>query len=82
MTNDGDRWAISEALHALPHAQRTKIVQESLEAALGKLPDGQSHQIIDLAKELTGKMNKLGPATALEVLAAIGILWTDNGHGR
>lgn len=80
MTNDGDRWAISEALHALPHAQRTKIVQESLEAALGKLPDGQSQQIIGLAKELADKMNKLGPATAIEVLAAIGILWTDNRH--
>jgi hypothetical protein len=82
MSNNGNRQAVNEALRALPHAQRTRILQDSLDAALGKLPDEQSRKIVDLANELAKKMNKLGPATAIEVLAAIGILWSENGHGK
>lgn len=77
-TSRSDKETLEEALRRLSHGERSAVTKAVLESAVDALPDTESQHIRDMAGKLSGSVKKLGPLTALEILAAIGKLWSDS----
>ncbi len=77
-----DRRALGNALNRLTFRDRGAVKKESLAAAAAALPEEQAQQVQSAAAHLSAQIHGLGEGTALEVLAAIGMLWSDQGQGR
>ena len=76
-----DRQALSRALFLMPHRERAELLKGALTAALADLPDHDAGPIRTMTRQLVEQIPKLGELTALEVLAGIGAVWSDNGAG-
>jgi hypothetical protein len=76
-----DRRTIHEVLLLLPHRERAELVKDALTTALAGLPEQDAEPIRAMTRQLSDRVQKLGELTALEVLAAIGAVWSDNGAG-
>jgi hypothetical protein len=72
--------AVQEALRHLPYRDREGLTRAALKSALETMPESESAQILALAETLAVSMNKMGSLIALEVLAAVGMLWSENGE--
>jgi hypothetical protein len=62
----------------LGYHDRAGLTKDAIEAAVGALPDNEAERIDGLATRLSEQFKGLGPVSALEVLAAIGMLWSDD----
>lgn len=71
---------IHETLRRLPHAERAELLKEALGTALENLPPQDAEAIRAMTRQLSDQVRKLGELTALEVFAAIGALWSENGR--
>jgi len=74
-----ERRAIQEALRRLPYRDRESLARAALKSALETMSEAESEQILVMAKALAASMNKMGNLIALEVLAAVGMLWSERG---
>jgi len=72
-----DAQRIREALHGLGSATRQAVVKVSLEEALAALPELEQSELQGMAQALAKGVPKAGTWTALEILAAIGMLWAE-----
>ena len=72
-----ERRAVQEALRRLPYGDRESLARAALKSALETMPELESEQILAMAKILASSMNKMGSLIALEVLAAVGMLWSE-----
>jgi adenine-specific DNA glycosylase len=75
-----DRKTIHQALRQVPYDERRSILKTSLASAMETLPDTQAGDIPAMVDDLAGAIEGVGPKTALEVLAAVGTLWSENGQ--
>jgi hypothetical protein len=73
-----DRRAVQEALRRLPYRDRESLARAALKSALETIPTSESEQILAMAETLATSMNKMGSLIALEVLAAVGMLWSES----
>ena len=73
-----ERRAVQEALRRLPYRDRESLARAALKSALETIPTSESEQILAMAETLAASMNKMGSLIALEVLAAVGMLWSEN----
>jgi len=74
-----ERRAVQEALRRLSYRDRESLARAALKSALETMPETESAQILAMAEALAALMNKMGSLIALEVLAAVGMLWSENG---
>jgi hypothetical protein len=74
-----ERRAVQEALRRLSYRDRESLARVALKSALETMPEMESTQILAMAEALAASMNKMGSLIALEVLAAVGMLWSENG---
>jgi hypothetical protein len=74
-----ERRAVQEALRCLPYRDRESLTRAALKSAMETMPESESAQILVMAETLAASMNKMGSLIALEVLAAVGMLWSENG---
>ena len=79
MKPDG-REAVHEALRCLPYRDRANMTKDALESAVETMPESESAHILGMAETLAASVNKMGTLIALEVLAAVGMLWSENGQ--
>jgi len=77
-----DRQALQDALKAVSFHDRANVTKDALDAALAALPEDQAESVRQFARQLSDQLSRLGTGTALEVLAAIGMLWSENGDER
>jgi hypothetical protein len=75
-----ERRAVQEALRHLPYRDREGLARAALTSALETMPELESEQILAMAETLAASTNKMGSLIALEVLAAVGMLWSENGE--
>lgn len=75
-----DRKTIHQALKRVPHDERKSMLKRSLASAMETLPDAQARDIPAMAGDLARTIEKMGDTTALEVLAAVGMLWSEDGR--
>ncbi len=80
MTQATNRRDVSKALRRLSYRERTQLTKEAIAQAIENLPEPDCHAIPAIADELAASMNKMGSLLALEVLAAVGMLWSENGE--
>jgi hypothetical protein len=73
-----ERRAVQEALRRLPYRDRESLARAALKSALETMPELESEQVLAMAKILASSMNKMGSLIALEVLAAVGMLWSES----
>ena len=74
------REAVHEALRCLPYRDRANMTKDALESAVETMPESESAHILAMAETLAASVNKMGTLIALEVLAAVGMLWSENGQ--
>ena len=55
-------------------------IAKALDAALADLPPGDAAAIRAMSRQLSERVRKLGELTALEILAAIGAVWSEDGR--
>ena len=79
-TPPSDRKAVGTVLANLGFRDRAGVTKDALEAAVAALPEKEAEMLDGLATRLSGQLKGLGPVSALEVLAAIGMLWSDDGQ--
>ena len=77
-----DRQAVGHALDRLVPADRGTLKKEAIAAAAAALPAEQEQRIRRAVNHLSDQFHGLGPGSALEVLAAIGMLWNEDRHKR
>ena len=75
-----ERRAVQEALRRLPYRDRESLAKAALKSAVETMPEPESEHILEMAETLAASMNKMGSLIALEVLAAVGMLWSENGE--
>ena len=77
-----DRQTVGHALRRLVPGNRGTVKKEAIEAAAAALPAEQAQHIRRAVNQLSDQFHGLGPGSALEILAAIGMLWNEDGHER
>jgi predicted nucleic acid-binding OB-fold protein len=76
----GSREAVNEVLRRLPYRERASVTKDALESAVETMPEVESAHVLAMAETLAGSTNKMGSLIALEILAAVGMLWSENGE--
>ena len=74
------RRAVGQALQRVPHREREEVLKASQAAAIDALSSTEARQIPAMAGGLARAVDRMGPITALEVLASIGMLWSEEGR--